>query len=127
MRIFPLIDTIIEQEQVRGGAFAVGDAYTEVYRINGPIDLTGFQALVRHSDFSHLREKPITPEVPRGLRRHGEDLLSAIRRRDILLHHPTIRLTPSLISSTWQPPIPRCLPSSRRCTVPVGIRRLFAL
>ena len=83
-----LIDTIIEQEQVRGGAFEAGNAYTEVYRIKGPIDLTGLSVLVSHPDFSYLRDKPITPEVPRGLRRHGEDLLAAIRRRDILLHHP---------------------------------------
>lgn len=83
-----LIDTIIEQEQVRGGAFESGEGYSEVYRIKGPLDLTGFNSLTRLTDFEHLRDKPANPLTPRGLRRHGEDLLAAIRRRDILLHHP---------------------------------------
>ncbi len=83
-----LIDTIIEQEQVRGGAFESGQGYSEVYRIRGPLDLTGFNSLVKLTGYEHLRDKPANPLTPRGLRRHGEDLLAAIRRRDILLHHP---------------------------------------
>ena len=83
-----LIDTIIEQEQVRGGAFESGQGYSEVYRIKGPLDLTGFNSLVKLTGYEHLRDKPANPLTPRGLRRHGEDLLAAIRRRDILLHHP---------------------------------------
>ena len=35
-----------------------------------------------------LRDPPFTPGMATGLRRHAEDLFSAIRRRDILLHHP---------------------------------------
>ena len=83
-----MIDTIIEQEQVRGGAFESGEGYSEVYRINGPLDLTGFNSLTRLPEFAHLRDKPVNQLTPRGLRRHGENLLAAIRRRDILLHHP---------------------------------------
>ena len=68
-----LIDTIIDQEQVRGGAFESGEGYSEVYRIEGPLDLTGFNSLTRLSEFSHLRDKPITQLTPPGT--------SATRRR----------------------------------------------
>ena len=36
----------------------------------------------------------ITPQIPRGLRRPGEDLFQAITRRDILLHHPYDSFSP---------------------------------
>jgi polyphosphate kinase len=81
-----LVQIIVEQEELRGAAR--GLHYTDVYRVNGPVDLTGLMSLSRLDDFDHLRDPSYRPTVPRGLRRHGEDLYSAIRRRDILLHHP---------------------------------------
>jgi polyphosphate kinase len=83
-----LVGRIVEQEQLRNGAGRPPTAYSEVYRIPGPVDLTGFMALVKLPGFEALRDRPFVPQVPRGLRRHGEDLWAAISRRDILLHHP---------------------------------------
>jgi polyphosphate kinase len=45
-------------------------------------------SLLDMPNFEHLRDRPFTPQVAAGLRRHGEDLFAAISRRDILLHHP---------------------------------------
>jgi polyphosphate kinase len=78
-----LVDTIVHQELLR-----TTDGYSEVYRIPGPLDLTGLMRLYELPDCEHLRDMPFTPRLSAGLRRHGEDLFSAIGRRDILLHHP---------------------------------------
>ncbi len=78
-----LVDAIVGQEELRNA-----DTYSEIYRIPGPLDLTGLMRLYEIPDCEHLRDKPFTPRVAPGLRRHGEDLFAAISRRDILLHHP---------------------------------------
>ena len=83
-----LVAVIVKQEQLRTESASEEAPYSEVYRTPGPIDLTGFFSLVNVPGFGHLREAPIVPQVPRGLRRHGEDLFAAISRRDVLLHHP---------------------------------------
>lgn len=82
-----LVQSIIEQEHIRAGEHE-GASYSEVYRIPGPIDLTGLMSLYTSLDSDQLRDSPFQPQTPSGLRRHGEDLLAAISRRDILLHHP---------------------------------------
>ena len=80
-----LAGTIIDDESLHDGT---GDGYSEVYRIDGPLDLTAVWELYRISGYDHLHDKPFTPRVPRGLGRRGEDIFSAIARQDILLHHP---------------------------------------
>lgn len=84
-----LVQLIVDQEELRQRS-----DYTEVYRIPGPLDLTGLQELYNIPDCEHLRDIPHTPRVPVGLRRVGEDLFESIRRRDILLHHPFEDFTP---------------------------------
>jgi polyphosphate kinase len=78
-----LVETIVDQEELRDSA-----AYNEVYRIPGPLDLTGLMSLYDQPDYEHLKDKPFIPRIATGLRRIGEDIFSAIGRRDILLHHP---------------------------------------
>jgi polyphosphate kinase len=78
-----LVDAIVEQEELRNTS-----VYSEVYRIPGPLDLTGLMALYDLPDCEPLRDQPFTPRLAVGLRRHDEDIFSAISRRDILLHHP---------------------------------------
>ncbi|MFM9058111.1 MAG: RNA degradosome polyphosphate kinase, partial [Planctomycetaceae bacterium] len=79
--------TIIEDEGLLG-AEGRGDRYGEVYRIDGPLDLTALWELYRLPGYERLREKPFTPRPPRGLERRGGDIFAAIAQRDVLLHHP---------------------------------------
>ena len=82
-----LARTIIEDEGLHSGE-ARDSAYSEVYRIAGPLDLTAVWELYRLPGFAKLRDKPFTPRTPRGLERRSPDIFSVIARRDILLHHP---------------------------------------
>ena len=84
-----LVSMIVQQEEIRTPPH-VDDtqAYSEVYRVPGPVDLTGLMTFYALPEVAQHRYTPIVPQTPRGLRRIGEDLLAAIRRRDILLHHP---------------------------------------
>jgi polyphosphate kinase len=81
-----LAGMIIDEEGLRA-ADAEGD-YSEVYRIDGPLDLTALWELHRLPGFEKLHDRPFTPRPPRGLERHGDDIFKTIARRDILLHHP---------------------------------------
>ncbi len=75
----------IDAEDLHDGT---GDGYSEVYRIDGPLDLTALWDLYKLPGFEKLHDKPFTPRMPRGLdRRHG-DIFAAIAANDILLHHP---------------------------------------
>ncbi|MBM4058493.1 MAG: polyphosphate kinase 1, partial [Planctomycetes bacterium] len=81
-----LASMIIDEEGLR--AAEAGDGYGEIYRIDGPLDLTALWELHRLPGLERLHDKPFTPHAPRGLERHGDDIFRAISRRDILLHHP---------------------------------------
>ena len=76
--------TIIEDEQLHDDR---GDGYGEVYRIEGPLDLTCLWELHKLPGYPLLHDPPLTPRMPRGLRR-GDDLFAEIASHDILLHHP---------------------------------------
>ncbi len=83
-----LVDMIAAQEEIRK------NGYNEVYHVPGPVDLTGLGSLLRLPNLEQLRDPPFVPQMPRGLRRPGEDLLGAIVRHDVLLHHPFDSFTP---------------------------------
>ncbi len=84
-----LVERIIEEEGLRVSNRKDGDSYDEVYHIPGPLDLTALMELVQVPDRDFLRAPAFTPQPPRGIRwRRGDELFSAIARRDILLHHP---------------------------------------
>ena len=77
------------EESLRVAAKKDPDTYSEVYHIAGPLDLTALMELVHVPNRDLLRDPPFTPQPPRGIRwRRGEELFTAIARRDILLHHP---------------------------------------
>ena len=59
----------------------------DVYRINGPIGLARLMELYS-LDRPELKDKPLVPSIPPSLAADGEDMFSAIRREDLLLHHP---------------------------------------
>ncbi len=84
-----LVQKIVAEESLRDSGDGTTDAYSEVYRIPGPLDLTGLTELLNLPTRDYLRAPSFTPQRPRGLRaRRGEELFNAIAQRDILLHHP---------------------------------------
>src|SRR3954449_2986926 len=63
----------------------------DVFEIDGRIDLTDLWGIVRIPGYAELRDPPWTPITqPRLQPDEGEDpdILAAMRKRDILLHHP---------------------------------------
>jgi len=80
-----LAHMIIDAEDLHDGR---NDGYSEVYRIDGPLDLTALWDLYKLPGFEKLHDKPFIPRIPRGLERRRGDIFSAIAAGDILLHHP---------------------------------------
>ena len=62
-------------------------AEEDIFRINGPIDLTFLMKMYGLPGCDHLRYAPYTPKKVPGIE-PGENIFEAIRRGDILLHHP---------------------------------------
>ena len=59
----------------------------DVFQINGPIDLTFLMKMYGLKGCDHLRNEPYVPQrVPEIA--PGENIFDAIRKGDILLHHP---------------------------------------
>jgi polyphosphate kinase len=61
----------------------------DVYKINGPLALVRLKHLLS-IDRPDLKDKPFVPSIVPALQpqEEGEDIFSAIRRQDVLLHHP---------------------------------------
>ncbi|HEX9729037.1 MAG TPA: polyphosphate kinase 1 [Gemmatimonadales bacterium] len=59
----------------------------EVYRIDGPVDLTSMMQLYRVDGFRELRDEPLVPRVPAPFAA-AENIFDLIRGQDILVHHP---------------------------------------
>ena len=59
----------------------------DVYRVAGPVDLTGFMALHRLEGFRALREDPLVPIIPPAFT-SGTDIFELLRAQDVLVHHP---------------------------------------
>ncbi len=58
-----------------------------IYRIDGPIDLTFLMKLYGISGFDHLKTDKYVPKPVPEIS-DGEDIFEAIRLHDILMHHP---------------------------------------
>ncbi|UCE30751.1 MAG: polyphosphate kinase 1, partial [Burkholderiales bacterium] len=58
----------------------------DCFRANGPVNLVRMQQVPDMVDRPDLKFPPFTPGMPALL--VGQDLFAAIRRQDILLHHP---------------------------------------
>lgn len=59
----------------------------DIFKINGPLDLTFLMKISSLQQFAHLKYSPYTPQPVRSLN-NDEDLFTQIKRHDILLHHP---------------------------------------
>src|SRR5687767_13332293 len=62
-------------------------AADDLYQVNGPVNLNRLAALYDLVDRADLKYPPFTPSVPRSLTAR-EDVFSAVRESDLLLHHP---------------------------------------
>ncbi|MCE9632193.1 MAG: polyphosphate kinase 1 [Planctomycetia bacterium] len=104
-----LAQMIIDEEGLQGSAQGQCDDYSEVYRIDGPLDLTSLWELHKLPGFERLHDKPFTPRIPRGLERRSPDIFAAIAQRDILLHHPYESFDPVVEFVTTAAADPRVL------------------
>ena len=59
----------------------------DLYQVTGPVNLVRLMQVPDHVDRPDLKFKPFMPGIPAQLARRS-DLFAAIRRNDILLHHP---------------------------------------
>jgi len=82
-----LLETLIGEEQLQENYFVEGEKYSEVYRVDGMLDMTALNELARLPGKDSLRDAPFTPRQPLGMRR-GDNLFAEIADRDVLLHHP---------------------------------------
>ena len=59
----------------------------DVYKVNGPVNLNRLQEVYDLVDRPELKFAPFTPALPAPLI-SGADIFQAVRKQDILLHHP---------------------------------------
>ena len=61
----------------------------DVYRMRGPLRISRMSAIAS-LDRSDLKYQPFVPSVPKALEfdPEEEDIFTAVRRRDVMLHHP---------------------------------------
>ena len=67
----------------------------DLYRVDGPVNLGRLSAVIDIVERPDLKWPPFTPAVPARLR-EGADYFSAVRRGEILLHHPYESFAPLL-------------------------------
>ena len=60
---------------------------SDVYRVNGPVDLTALMALHRGDAFKALRDDALMPR-PSPAFTSGDNPFDVIRAQDVLVHHP---------------------------------------
>ena len=60
---------------------------SDIYEINGPLDLTFLMKMYGLGGFDHLKTPPYTPQPIPALM-NDDDIFTNIRKGDILLHHP---------------------------------------
>ncbi len=65
----------------------------DIYKINGPLDLTFLMKIYGMDEMEKYRQKPYTPQPVPGMNEE-EDIFTQIRRGDILLHHPYMTFDP---------------------------------
>ncbi|MEX2171244.1 MAG: polyphosphate kinase 1 [Pirellulales bacterium] len=82
-----LLEMLVGEEGLRRGTAGSSDTYSEVYTIDGMLDMACLHELIQKVGRDDLREQPHVPGTPIGLR-PGDDLFAEIGKRDFLLHHP---------------------------------------
>lgn len=60
----------------------------DLYRVHGPVNLVRLMEIPGMVARDDLKFPPFIPNVPNVLQKKGADMFKAIRKADILLHHP---------------------------------------
>jgi polyphosphate kinase len=71
--------------------FGLSDS--ELYRVNGPVNLTRLFSITGLASHPELQYTPFTPSIPRQLQ-NSENIFNVIGKQDILLLHPFESFTP---------------------------------
>ncbi|AYC34767.1 polyphosphate kinase 1 [Pseudomonas cavernae] len=66
---------------------------TELYRVNGPVNLTRLFSITGLDSHPELQYKPFTPVIPKLLQ-NSENIFNVIGKQDVLLLHPFESFTP---------------------------------
>ncbi|WP_397377237.1 polyphosphate kinase 1 [Pseudomonas sp.] len=80
----PLLDYLLKQ-------FSLTEA--ELYRVNGPVNLTRLFSITGLESHPELQYTPFTPVIPKLLQ-NSENIFSVISKQDVLLLHPFESFTP---------------------------------
>ena len=84
----PLVDFLLKE---------FGLTEDELYRVNGPVNLTRMMSICDTNTKPELVFPPFTAGYPRGLhskRKHSNNVLDLVAKQDVLLHHPFESFTP---------------------------------
>jgi polyphosphate kinase len=81
-----MLAVLVQEEGLHQGLVIEGHPYSEIYQVDGMLDMTSLWELVRMPGRDELREPACLPRQLGGARR--SDLFAEIADRDILLHHP---------------------------------------
>ncbi|MBV8656375.1 MAG: polyphosphate kinase 1 [Burkholderiales bacterium] len=65
----------------------------DLYRVDGPVNLVRLMQVPDQVDRPDLKFQPFMPGIPKELQKQ-HDIFAAIRKQDILLHHPFQSFTP---------------------------------
>ncbi|MBH2038082.1 MAG: polyphosphate kinase 1 [Pseudomonadales bacterium] len=65
----------------------------ELYRVNGPVNLTRLFSITGLASHPELQCKPFTPVIPKALQ-NSENIFNVVSKQDILLLHPFESFTP---------------------------------
>ncbi len=82
-----LLTMLINEEHLFHKYEVDGKTYSEIYRLDGMLDMTSLWEIVNLRGQENLLQPDFRPRLPMGLSRKN-DLFSEIADRDILLHHP---------------------------------------
>ncbi len=61
---------------------------SELYRVSGPVNLNRLLSVTDMVDRPDLKFKPFTPAVPKALKDKSVSIFDALKRSDVVLHHP---------------------------------------
>ena len=74
--------------------FGLGEV--DLYRVNGPVNLVRLMSVADEVARPDLKFPPFVPGLPKALLKvaRGRDIFDALKKQDILLHHPYESFTP---------------------------------